>query len=62
MELSLAELSQRTILFAGMKKWITSNYHYMVPEYDETTKLQAKASKDSSQLNENRTLENEPAH
>ena len=24
-----------------MKKWITSNYHYMVPEYDETTKLQA---------------------
>jgi 5-methyltetrahydropteroyltriglutamate--homocysteine methyltransferase len=24
----------------GMKKWITSNYHYMVPEYDETTKIQ----------------------
>jgi 5-methyltetrahydropteroyltriglutamate--homocysteine methyltransferase len=23
----------------GMKKWITSNYHYMVPEFDETTKL-----------------------
>jgi 5-methyltetrahydropteroyltriglutamate--homocysteine methyltransferase len=22
-----------------MKKWITSNYHYMVPEFDETTKL-----------------------
>lgn len=24
----------------GMKKWITSNYHYMVPEFDESTKLQ----------------------
>ncbi len=23
----------------GMKKWITSNYHYMVPEFDETSKL-----------------------
>jgi len=23
-----------------MKKWITSNYHYMVPEIDETTKCQ----------------------
>jgi len=22
-----------------MKKWITSNYHYMVPEFDETSKL-----------------------
>ena len=22
-----------------MKKWITSNYHYMVPEFDETTKV-----------------------
>jgi len=24
-----------------MKKWITSNYHYMVPEVDETTKCKA---------------------
>jgi 5-methyltetrahydropteroyltriglutamate--homocysteine methyltransferase len=24
----------------GMKKWITSNYHYMVPECDETSKVQ----------------------
>jgi 5-methyltetrahydropteroyltriglutamate--homocysteine methyltransferase len=24
-----------------MKKWITSNYHYMVPEIDETTKVKA---------------------
>lgn len=23
----------------GMKKWITSNYHYMVPEFDEETKI-----------------------
>lgn len=23
-----------------MKKWITSNYHYMVPEYDETSRIQ----------------------
>lgn len=23
----------------GMKKWITSNYHYMVPEYDATTRI-----------------------
>lgn len=23
-----------TFTFKGMKKWITSNYHYMVPEYD----------------------------
>jgi 5-methyltetrahydropteroyltriglutamate--homocysteine methyltransferase len=23
----------------GMKKWITSNYHYMVPEFDESTEI-----------------------
>ena len=23
-----------------MKKWITSNYHYMVPEFDETSKIE----------------------
>ncbi|GKY96816.1 hypothetical protein MPSEU_000640800 [Mayamaea pseudoterrestris] len=25
----------------SMKKWITSNYHYMVPEFDESTKIKA---------------------
>lgn len=27
------------IFHAGMKKWITSNYHYLVPEYDETSTI-----------------------
>eukprot|EP00980_Cylindrotheca_fusiformis_P011976 scaffold2830_cov131-Cylindrotheca_fusiformis.AAC.97 len=26
-------------VLVGMKKWITSNYHYMVPEFDATTKI-----------------------
>ncbi|GAX12819.1 5-methyltetrahydropteroyltriglutamate--homocysteine methyltransferase [Fistulifera solaris] len=29
----------------SMKKWITSNYHYMVPEYDETSQIHADFSR-----------------
>lgn len=28
-----------------MKKWITSNYHYMVPEFDESTKIEPNFSR-----------------
>lgn len=28
-------------LLVGMKKWITSNYHYMVPEFDSASKVGA---------------------
>lgn len=32
------------MIIPGMKKWIDSNYHYMVPEVDESTKVNANLS------------------
>lgn len=33
-------LTHTSFFLAGMKKWITSNYHYMVPEFDKSTTIE----------------------